>query len=47
MAREIVWENDDHPGVYDPQQGWRRETPEERWTRMRKWVDKQIKEVAQ
>lgn len=51
MAREIVWENDDHPGVYglkeDGTQGWRRETPEERWVRMRKWVLKQIQEVIQ
>lgn len=45
MIREIVWENDEHPGVYvEQQQGcpWRRETPEERWQRMRKWVDSNI-----
>lgn len=47
MVREIVWENDEHPGVYglkeDGSTGWRRETPEERWTRMRAWVDEQLK----
>lgn len=47
MVREIVWENDEHPGVYglkeDGSTGWRRETPEERWKRMRAWVDKQIR----
>lgn len=46
MVREIVWENDEHPGVYggkeDGSIGWRRETPEERWTRMRAWVEKQL-----
>jgi len=46
MAREIVWENDEHPGVYDAQCGWRRESPEERWSRMRNWVDSQIVKVT-
>lgn len=50
MVREIVWENDEYPGVYglkpDGSTGWRRETPEERWIRMRKWVDSQIKRVT-
>ena len=50
MAREIVWENDEHPGVYgkreDGSVGWRRETPEERCTRMRNWVDSQIVKVT-
>jgi hypothetical protein len=45
MVKEIVWENDEHPGVYGAE-GWRRETPEERWTRMRKWVENQIKQVT-
>lgn len=48
MVREIVWENDQHPGVYglreDGTTGWRRENPEERWVRMRKWVGDQIKQ---
>jgi hypothetical protein len=37
LAREVMFENDDDFG-------WRREreTPEERWTRMRAWVAKQI-----
>lgn len=47
MVREIVWENDEHPGVYglreDGTQGWRRETPEERWSRMRAWVNSNLK----
>ena len=33
MVSEIENENDD----------WRKETPEERWIRMRKWVDSNIK----
>lgn len=50
MVREIVWENDEHPGVYgtrpDGSTGWRRETPEERWIRMREWVESNIKQVT-
>jgi hypothetical protein len=50
MVREIVWENDEHPGVYgtkpDGSTGWRRETPEERWIRMRKWVNSHINQVT-
>jgi len=50
MVREIVWENDEHPGVYgvrpDGSTGWRRETPEERWVRMREWVESNIKQVT-
>ena len=50
MVREIVWENDEHPGVYglraDGTTGWRPETPEERWIRMREWVEAQIKRVT-
>ena len=37
MAAEIAYENDE--GAYRQH---RAETPEERWTRMRAWVDKQI-----
>lgn len=33
LAQEVVYENDE---------GKRRETPEERWTRMRKWVASKI-----
>jgi hypothetical protein len=33
MAREIVYENDDY---------WRSETPKERYSRMRKWVESQL-----
>lgn len=36
LAAEIVYENDEHDS-------WKvNETPEERWTRMRAWVAKQI-----
>lgn len=48
MVREIVYENDEFFGNYkmvDGEQKWVRETPEERWIRMRKWVDQQIVEV--
>lgn len=34
LAREITYQNDEA--------GWR-ETPEQRWVRMRNWVEKQIK----
>lgn len=44
LAAEIVYENDEHPGVYDANEGWRRETPEERWRRMRNWVEASIQE---
>lgn len=45
MVREIVYENDEHPGFYDHQAGkWVRETPERRWTRMRTWVEAHIQE---
>jgi len=40
MAAEIEYENDDC-GPYG-----RRETPAERWTRMRKWVEKKLKSGA-
>jgi hypothetical protein len=33
LAAEIEYENDE---------GWYNETPQERWVRMRKWVDSQI-----
>lgn len=35
LAREIMYMNDDY----------RKETPEDRWVRMRIWVESQIKEV--
>ena len=35
LAQEIAYMNDEH--------GYRQETPEERWMRMRKWVSEQIK----
>jgi hypothetical protein len=38
MAKEIAWQNDE--GACSA------ETPEERWTRMRKWVDRKIKSVT-
>lgn len=37
LAREIVFQNDENSG-------WRRETPEARYERMRKWVRSQIKD---
>lgn len=37
LAAEIVFMNDEG--------SWQRETPEQRWTRMRTWVDSQIKQV--
>lgn len=37
LAAEIVYMNDEHNNWRTPE-----ETPEERWTRMRAWVDKQI-----
>lgn len=46
MVREIVYENDEHFGNYrwiDGERKYVREAPEERRTRMRKWVDAQIK----
>ncbi len=45
MVREIVYENDERFGDYkwiDGERKYVRETPEERWVRMRKWVDTQI-----
>lgn len=38
LAQEIAYENDEKP--YPPLD--HEETPEERWVRMRKWVDKQL-----
>jgi len=35
LAQEVVYENDEGT--------WPRETPEQRWTRMRKWVESKIK----
>ncbi len=36
MAAEIVFENDEA-------WSWKRETPEQRWVRMREWVGQQIR----
>jgi hypothetical protein len=36
LAQEVAYQNDEYRG----------ETPEERWTRMRKWAAKQIKREA-
>lgn len=49
LAREIVWMNDENDytkeRVYESGRWrWRPETPEERFTRMRKWVRSQIKD---
>lgn len=41
MAREIVWVNDEGDSLY------RRETPEQRFVRVRKWVTKQIGVLGQ
>lgn len=38
LAAEIVFMNDEG--------SWREETPEQRWTRMRQWVDAQIVQVT-
>ena len=38
MAREIMFENDEGGGFWQP------ETPAERWARMREWVARQIKD---
>ena len=48
MVREIVYENDERYGDYkwvDGERKYVRESPEERWIRMRKWVDSQIKKA--
>lgn len=41
MAREIVFINDD-----DFAYGWSDETPQERWKRVRQWVEQHIKPTA-
>lgn len=41
LAREIVYHNDECDWGYFGSD-WRRETPEERWSRMRKWAELQI-----
>ena len=41
LAAEIVYMNDEYPDPHRWRDG-RNETPEERWTRMRAWVDEQI-----
>jgi hypothetical protein len=40
MAAEIIYENDECGGRHV--EVYRRETPEERWRRMRSWVDSKI-----
>lgn len=40
LAREVVYENDEGGGYV-------RETPEKRWSRMRDWVRRQIKQPPQ
>lgn len=37
LAREIVYINDEH---------WKPETPEERWQRMRKWVEHKLQKSS-
>lgn len=47
MVREIVYENDEYGGTWqwvEGKQQYVRETPEQRWTRMRKWVESHIKQ---
>jgi hypothetical protein len=39
IARDVVFENDENGWRYNEQKG---ETPEQRWTRMRNWVEKHI-----
>lgn len=43
MVREIAYLNDEHGWIWDAQaRTGRMETPEERWARMREWVERQI-----
>lgn len=46
MVREIVFENDEYPGMRGPDGKWGPETPEHRWQRMRKWVETHILPVS-
>jgi hypothetical protein len=41
MAREIAYENDDDFHCH------KRETPEQRWVRMRKWVESKLHQAAE
>ena len=41
LAREVMYENDD-PRVVEDGGTWRRETPQDRWLRMRRWAESQI-----
>lgn len=48
LTREIVYENDENAPLHERGEdgGWKRlppETPAQRWQRMRKWVDAQIR----
>jgi hypothetical protein len=46
MAREIAYENDERDWTWDPvTRTSHKETAEERWTRMRAWVEEQITPV--
>lgn len=45
LAAEIMYENDETPVVLVGNE-WRRETPEQRWQRMRAWVVKHLKPEA-
>ncbi|WP_236202204.1 hypothetical protein [Pseudomonas pseudonitroreducens] len=46
LAAEIVFKNDEYPGgFYDGSGKWSRETPEQRWQRMRNWVEASIQEA--
>jgi len=52
LTREVIWANDEWsrstPIKDDAGRtvGWKPETPAERWTRMRSWVDAQIRKEA-
>jgi hypothetical protein len=47
LAREIVWVNDECGGGKIVAGKWQPETHEERWTRVRAWVAKQIRAQPQ
>ena len=43
VVQEIEYKNDEYGSAWDLKEGkWIPETPEQRWTRMRAWVDKQL-----
>ena len=50
LAAEIEYENDEFGGRFEQMDGqWRRveETPEERWKRMRAWVESKLKKAKE